>query len=757
MKVEKRDGTLQEFDFQKIVQAVKNVYKSIGKEGPEKVMFDLCEYYRKLSEKYDSGKHTQPIPIESIQDTIRDILIKRNQIEAAEAFVLYRKKHEEIRERKSWMTKEITKKLKGTNIENQNANVDEASFGGRLGEATRVVTKDFALKYIVSKKSRDNHNNNMIYIHDLDSYAVGMHNCLTIPFDDLLKKGFEVRQTDVRPANSINTAFQLVAVIFQVQSLQQFGGVSASHLDWTMVPYIRKSFYKHWKTGLKYLHGIGETMVSDEFSGDVSIEDESFKVYPQAYQYAMDMTEKECKQAVEGMYHNLNTLQSRSGNQLPFTSINYGTCTLPEGRMVTKYLLEVSCEGLGKFGRTSIFPCGIFQYMKGVNDKPGTPNYDLKQLALKSTSKRLYPNYANIDWSGNEGYDKNDPRTYFSTMGCRTSNGFDINGLGHLKDGRGNICPVTIILPTLAKEVENKVNKYLSNRASNEEYMKEFLIALDKKIHEAKDMLLERFSFIASQSPASARFMYDNNTMAGYSPQEGIISALKHGTLSLGQLGLAEALQILIGCDHTTEEGMKYAKQIEELYKKRCAEFKKEYQLNFGVYYTPAENLVYTSFKKWKEKYGDYEGVTYYYDKDGNRVDKLFFTNSMHVPVYKNMSPFEKIDIESQLTGYSSAGCITYVELDHNIVHNTEALEKIVDYAMEKDIPYLGLNFPNDMCDDCGYQSRIDNNCPKCGSENISRLRRVCGYLTGDYKTAFNKGKQVEVEQRVIHKNVTKF
>ena len=757
MKVEKRDGTLQEFDFQKITQAVKNVYKSIGKEGPEKVMFDLCEYYRKLTEKYDSGKNTQPIPIESIQDTIRDILIKRNQIEAAEAFVLYRKKHEEIRERKSWMTKEITKKLKGTNIENQNANVDEASFGGRSGEATRVVTKDFALKYIVSKKSRDNHNNNMIYIHDLDSYAVGMHNCLTIPFDDLLKKGFEVRQTDVRPANSINTAFQLVAVIFQVQSLQQFGGVSASHLDWTMVPYVRKSFYKHYKTGLKYLHGIGETMVSDEFSGDMSIEDESFKVYPKAYQYAIDMTEKECKQAVEGMYHNLNTLQSRSGNQLPFTSINYGTCTLPEGRMVTKYLLEVSCEGLGKFGRTSIFPCGIFQYMKGVNDKPGTPNYDLKQLALKSTSKRLYPNYANIDWSGNAGYDRNDPRTYFSTMGCRTANGFDINGLGQLKDGRGNICPVTIILPTLAKEVENKVNKYLSNRATNEEYMKEFLIALDKKIHEAKDMLLERFSFIASQSPASARFMYDNNTMAGYVPEEGIISALKHGTLSLGQLGVAEALQILIGCDHTSEEGMKYAKQIEELYKTRCAEFKKEYQLNFGVYYTPAESLCYTAFEKWKAKYGDYPGVTYYIDENGNRVDKKYFTNSMHVPVYKKMSPFEKIDIESQLTGYSSAGCITYIEVKHDVIHNTEALEEMVDYAMEKDIPYFAINLPNDMCNDCGYTGLIDEKCPKCGKENISRLRRVTGYLTGDYKSAFNKGKQIETEQRVIHNNETNF
>lgn len=231
-----------------------------------------------------------------------------------------------------------------------------------------------------------------------------MHNCLTIPFDKLLKNGFSTRQTDVRPANSVNTAMQLVAVIFQLQSLQQFGGVSASHLDWTMVPYVRKSFNKHFRNGLKYIEdqvgliGVYKNPTNHTVE-EISIEDGWYKLYPKAYQYALDMTEKECHQAVEGMYHNLNTLQSRSGNQLPFTSINYGTCTLPEGRMVTKAILEVSIEGLGKFGRTSIFPCGIFQYMKGVNDKPGTPNYDLKLLALKSTAKRLYPNYANCDWT----------------------------------------------------------------------------------------------------------------------------------------------------------------------------------------------------------------------------------------------------------------------------------------------------------------------------------------------------------------------
>ena len=245
-----------------------------------------------------------------------------------------------------------------------------------------------------------------------------MHNCLSIPFDDLLANGFNTRQADVRPANSVNTAFQLVAVIFQLQSLQQFGGVSATHLDWTMVPYVRKSFNKHFRDGLKYIENQEnqiEVYQKEDYT-KISITDPWYKDFPKAYEYAMDMTKRELRQAVEGMYHNLNTLQSRSGNQLPFTSINYGTCTLEEGRMVTKALLEGSIKGTGKFHKTSIFPCGIFQCMKGINRKEGDPNYDLFKLALQSTSQRLYPNYANVDWSGNAGYDVNDPRTYFSTM-----------------------------------------------------------------------------------------------------------------------------------------------------------------------------------------------------------------------------------------------------------------------------------------------------------------------------------------------------
>ena len=412
--------------------------------------------------------------------------------------------------------------------------------------------------------------------------------------------------------------------------------------------------------------------------------------------------------------------------------------------MVIEAILGGSLKGVGKFHRTSVFPCGIFQCMKGVNRAPSDPNYDLFQLALKSTSQRLYPNYANVDWSGNAGYDVNDPKTYFSTMGCRTANGWDVNGMGQTKDGRGNICPVTIIMPTLAMEAkEHWENDLVGDERTKDSLIEIFIEILDDAIQDAKDTLLERFEYICSQSPKAATFMYENGTMEGYIPEEGIRSALKHGTLALGQLGLAETLQLLIGKNHTTPEGMELAKRIEQLFKNRCAQFKEQYKLNFGVYFTPAENLCYTAMNKFKEKYGEIENVS----------DKSYFTNSMHVPVWENVNIFEKIDIESQLTGYSSAGCITYIELDSTTKNNIEALETIVNYAMDKDIPYFAVNVPNDMCNNCGYTDEISDECPMCGCKDIKRLRRVTGYLTGDYTTAFNKGKQEEVRMRVKHSN----
>jgi len=739
MNVIKRDGRIVEFDSKKIERAILAAFQDVdgeisdyAKEKAANIASYIEGYYLDVDETPG---------IEEIQDLVEKGLMSTKRKDVAKNYILYREERTKIRNKNSKLMQNIKEKIEASDVQNQNANVDEYSFGGRMGEARSELMKDYALNYIVSPMARENHLNNEIYIHDLDAYAVGMHNCLTVPFDKLLAEGFNTRQTDVRPARSINTAFQLVAVLFQLQSLQQFGGVSASHLDWTMVPYVRMSFAKHYRDGLRYIENIqdAEVFINPQ---DTPIDKECYKEYPRAYKYAMDMTEKELMQAVQGMYHNLNTLQSRSGNQLPFTSINYGTCTLPEGRMVTKALLEGSIEGVGKVRKTPIFPCGIFQCMKGVNRKPGDPNYDLFKLALKSTAQRLYPNYVNVDWSVNAGFDINDPKTYVSTMGCRTYNGADINAEPgtnpQTKDGRGNICPVTIVMPTLAMKAKEIYNKQTGDLIENLDSI--FLTLLDTKIHEAKDMLLERYQWIISQSPESAKFMYENNIMLGYDG-ETVESAMKHGTLVIGQIGLAETLQLLIGKDHTTPEGMELAKRIEQLFKDRCAQFKKDLHLNIGVYYTPAENMCYTSMKKFRKQYGIIPNVS----------DRDYFTNSIHVPVWKQMSPFDKIDIEAELTGYSNAGCITYVELEGGVKNNLEALEEIVNYAMDKDIPYFALNVPNDTCLDCGYTDEFNDKCPMCGSEHIQQLRRVTGYLTGDYKTAFNLGKQQETEQRIKH------
>lgn len=729
----KRDGTKVLFDKSKIVNAIAKAMNDSSDPVDHKLSDSIASEIAAIDSTMD---------VEAIQNAVENRLMQSGYYETTRSYMNYRYLHGIARSNYKELMDAVEEKLLGKKIDNQNANVDEASFGGRIGEMSRVVSKRYALDYCMSKMARENHENNEIYIHDLDSYAVGMHNCLSIPFDDLLANGFNTRQTDVRPAQSISTAFQLVAVIFQIQSLQQFGGVSATHLDWTMVPYVRKSFSKHFKDGIKYIKPEDDpSRVPKELSfNDLEANDpRNAKVY----QYAMDMTKRELNQAVEGMYHNLNTLQSRSGNQLPFTSINYGTCTLPEGRMVIEALLNASIKGIGKLHRTSIFPCGIFQMAKGINRAPGDPNYDMYQLALRSTAQRLYPNYANVDWSGNEGYDKNNVKTYFSTMGCRTANGWDVNGFEQLKDGRGNICPVTIILPTLAMEAKEYTIKNATGEDLEGQTVAKFMSILDQKLHEAKDMLIERFEWICSQSPESAKFMWENGTMAGYDGKD-IRSALKHGTLAVGLLGMAETLQILIGEDQTCDNGLELAKKICQLYKDRCDEFKHKYSLNFGVYFTPAENLCFTAMQRFKAKYGDIKNVS----------DKEFFTNSVHVPVWREVTPFEKIDIESQLDGYSSAGCIAYVELDSTVKNNLGALETIVNYAMDHDIPYFAVNVPNDTCMECGYCDEIGDTCPECGSHNIRRLRRVTGYLTGDYTTAFNLGKQQEVELRVKHNRV---
>lgn len=875
MTIKKRDGRIVDFDETKIVNAIKKASdatseKKLTDEGIARVM-QLIQNSLK-----DKESDTKPIKVKEIHTMVENALMGAEFYDVARSYIEFRSNRDRERLEDTSEISFYRKKLDAKQNDRQNANVDEESFGGRNNEAAASLNKEIALNYYISPKFAKNHRDNISYEHDLSEWCVGEHNCLSLPVDQCLAKGFVVKNSDCRPAGSISSAEQLIQVLIQTQSLQQFGGVSCTHLDFTLELYVRKSFMKHFiiaslkdDKSFKSINLL--QLVFDDYTDEVGVVRNAFEEWLQDnksvflknwgvtfddfyfgsktiqrisnkwYQSAMLDTIIETKQAAEGLYHNLNTLLSRSGDQLPFSSINFGKNSSLEGKLLNESFYRASILGIGKFGRTSIFPCQIFQYDKDVNGKEGTPNYEFYQKALNSTVRRLYPNYANSNWSVQiEGMKKDralkreviralDSSTYellvkvfiknpevgekinvcvengqlivsekvrpeedFSSMGCRTNNGYDVNftedyfksllmkilETGDIpdnylcsaiqRDGRGNIAPQTIILPTVAMLAKKKSKNDPST------IIEVFMKLLEKYIEDTKDALLERFEWIASQSPQSAKFMYQNNTMKGYVPEEGIRSALKHGTLAIGQLGLAECLQILVGCDHTEEKGMNLAIQIESFFKQKCDEYKEKYHLNFGVYYTPAENLMYTAYKKFVAKYGLIENVTAYKDeKTGKLVPRGYFTNSMHVPVWKKLSPFEKIDIESKLTGFSSAGCITYIELDENARHNVKAVQQIVDYAMSKDIPYFAINVPIDTCMHCGYQGVIEGDvCPNCGAKEfeeekdaqgnvisrvltglIERLRRVTGYLTGSFLQYFNAGKQQEVKDRYKHSN----
>lgn len=571
MKVIKRDGLHVNFDKFKIVDAVSAAFRAVDGGVSEYAMVKAGNIADYVEDQARLADHD--FTIEEIQNMVERGLQSTKRKDVAREYIIYREDRNRERLKRSELIKEVGKKLQAMNVANQNANVDEYSFGGRKGEAADVIFKQYALENTMSETTKYNHINNISYTHDLNSQSVGMHNCLSIPFDPLLANGFKTRQTDIRPAKSVSSALQLIAVVKQLQSLQQFGGVSATHLDWTLAPYVKKSFMKHYLVAylksteefyrlnlfdLLFVVYIDNASVvrnklddwidenKAKYLKEMNLTEEDFYLDnkdgldSKLYQSALYDTIIEIKQGVEGLYHNLNTLQSRSGNQLPFTSINYGTCTSTEGRLVTRALLETLINGIGTNHKTSIFPCGIFQNKKGVNQEPGEPNYDLFRLALQATARRDYPNYANCDWSGNAGYDPDDPRTYFSTMGCRTANGWDANGFGQLKDGRGNIAPATIILPTVAMIAWEEFRKnhegyqLLDYTDDNQETIEIFMSLLDKYIYETKEGLVDRFELIASQPADAASFMYDNNTMVGYIPERGIRSALCHGTLAVG-------------------------------------------------------------------------------------------------------------------------------------------------------------------------------------------------------------------------------
>ena len=851
-QITKRDGRVVSFDKNKIVNAILRAMREtdIGED---------ISLANAIADKIENI--AKPMNVEEIQDIVEYELMSSNRKDVARKYIIYRNDRNNARQSNSELFKTVREKITAEAVQNSNANVDESSFGGRKAEASAVIQKQIALNNLMSKDVAEAHINGLIYQHDLDSYAVGQHNCfsrstrfntteglysfndfndggrvevythtgkiskatvrcygkdefqhlifmrgdnqydvfatknhrwilsdgivtdnikigdvlavmpqdlqlcdgnilidrdksfvlrtilpgytdetwclevddddksfilkdgmvtgncLHLDFKHILSNGFSTRNGDVRPPASFSTACQLVAVAFQCQSQDQFGGVGSVHIDTDLAPFVKMSFRKHFRN--YYTDVLGYTSEQAESAlkqlDPVEIDNAELKGQfgnQDAYSFAMKQLEREGKQSAQGLYHNLNTLESRAGSQVPFTSINMGRDTTTEGRLVTRWLLEASLDGIGKHHLTSIFPISIFCYKKGINTDPGDPNYDLKLLALKSLSRRIYPNFVNGDYS-QAHEDPNDPDTIFSSMGCRTMLGYDRHGFGYSRVGRGNNIPITIILPKLAIEYGIALGE------RSEADLDGFWKAFEDTLRLTEKALVERFKYIAAQSPKSAHFMYGNGTIRGL--QDGdtnVYNALKHNTLAIGYIGIAEMCQALFGANHVhSKKAFDFALKVVARINEFAKEASDRNDLNFSCYATPAESLCRTALVKLRSQYGVLKDIT----------DREWLTNSHHVPVWEKISIYDKLRIEAPFCKYPTGGCITYVECESTFMQNIKAIESVIDYAMSIDIPYLAINFPIDSCLDCGYQGEFNDRCPECGSENIQQLRRVTG------------------------------
>ena len=735
MYVIKRDGTRALFDPNKIVNAINRAMISVdGALYETETAEDIAELI---------GSFNRDMTVEHIQDLVEHYLMKSERPDVAKAYILYREKRTKARIRRSKLVNAVMMRNEASAIENANANVDEKSFSGREKEASADVQKVIALDYTLSPVVSTAHKEMLLYQHDLEKTNIGEHNCLFIDFQKLFRDGFVTRNGDIRPPSTFSTACQQVAVIFQCQSQVQFGGVGDLHLDYDLAPFVAKSFYKHlhhYLTDVKNLDTETANMTLAVYEPVIIDNTILAMEMPEAYNYAMKQLEREGTQSAEALFHNLNTLESRAGSQVPFTSINFGRDTSTEGRLVSKWMLHASLNGVGKHHLTPIFPISIFQYKIGCNANPDDENYDLKQLALESMSKRIYPNFVNCDYSqAHEDPDNID--TYYATMGCRTAIGYDRFDKSYNRVGRGNLVPNTMILPKLGLDYG------IATCEREKPDLEGFWDAFEDLLMLCEQGLLERFDIMVNQPPESAPFMYKNGTMRHSEDCEmSVYNALKHGTLAMGYIGVAEMCTALFGKNHAEDSNaFEFALKVVGRINEFAKEASERHDLNFSCYATPAEGLCHTAAKALREQYGVIPGVT----------DKEFITNSHHVPVWQEIGVFEKLAIEAPFCKFPTGGCITYVELDSTFMNNTKAIEQIIDYAFKAlDIPYLAFNFPIDSCLDCGFQGEFNAECPECGGQNIQQLRRVTGYLTTDYRN-FNKGKQSEVEHRVKHNHYT--
>lgn len=765
-KIKKRDGREVPFNIEKIASAI---YKAASATGGKdyKIAMDLAE---KVVEYIEDTLDKKIPNVEEIQDAVEKILIETGHARTAKEFILYRSDRTKVREMNTRLMKvyeELTfKDAKDNDLKRENANIDSDTAMGTMLKYGSEGAKQFYEMYVLKPEHAKAHKDADIHIHDLDFLTLTT-TCCQIDIQKLFKGGFSTGHGYLREPNDINSYSALACIAIQSNQNDQHGGQSIPNFDYGMSAGVAKTYIKGYKQNLRkaleLLTDKDLTSEIDEITEKIStehnlkpslsrmeqylkIEHKYLKQYidddallTKAQTFAVNKTEAETDkityQAMEAFVHNLNTMHSRAGAQTPFSSINYGTDTSPEGRLVVKNLLLATEAGLGN-GETPIFPIHIFKVKDGVNYKEGDPNYDLFKLACRVSAKRLFPNFSFIDAPYNlKYYREGDPNTEIAYMGCRT------RVVGNTYDpsretifGRGNLSFTTVNLPRIALRSNKNLNIFFEE--------------LDKKIDLVIDQLYERYLIQAKKRVKNYPFLMGQGVWLDSDKldwNDEVGEVLKHGTLTMGFIGLAECLKALTGKHHgESEQAQNLGLEIIGYMRKRMDEASKKYGMNYTLIATPAEGTSGRFVKYDKKIFGEIEGVT----------DREYYTNSFHVPVYHHTNAIEKIRIEAPYHELTNAGHITYVEVDGDPLNNLEAFEKIIKAMKESGIGYGSINHPVDRDPVCGYTGIIGDTCPRCGREeenrNFERIRRITGYLVGTLDR-FNDAKQAEVRDRVKH------
>lgn len=767
----KRDGRTVSFDLEKITEAIYKAAQAIGGND-----YDSAEDLAKKVEEYLLNDGESEPSVERVQDTVEKVLIENGHARTAKEFILYRAERTKIREMNTRLMKiyeDLTfKPAKDNDIKRENANIDGDTAMGTMLKYGSEGAKQFYEMYILNPKHAEAHKKGDIHIHDLDFLTLTT-TCCQIDIDQLFTDGFSTGHGFLREPNDIASYSALACIAIQSNQNDQHGGQSIPNFDYGMAKGVAKTYRRIYRQNLvraaellsdeenveQVILDIANKAEADTSTfpklddGEIYMESElallverfgekiGKKLQRFAFQHANKETDRAVYQAMEAFVHNLNTMHSRAGAQIPFSSINYGTDTTPEGRLVIKNVLLATESGLGN-GETPIFPIHIFKVKEGINYNHDDPNYDLFKLACRVSAKRLFPNFSFLDAPFNlQYYKEGHPETETAYMGCRTrvaANYYDQTR--EIVNGRGNLSFTSINLPRIA---------ILSN--GNIDF---FYEQLDRQIDLVIDQLLARFELQAQKLVRNFPFLMGQGVWLDsekLGPNDSIREVLKHGTLTMGFIGLAECLKALVGAHHgESKESQNLGLEIIGYMRKRMDQATERYNMNFSLIATPAEGLSGRFVRIDAERFGKIEGVT----------DREYYTNSFHVPVYYKLSAYDKIKIEAPYHNLTNGGHISYVELDGDPTENLDAFERIVHAMKESGVGYGSINHPVDRDPCCGYTGIIGDVCPKCGrseddgNEPFERIRRITGYLVGTVDR-FNNAKRAEVKDRVKHDMTT--